>query len=239
MTNSAQKLIKFIKKNYQKISDNEICIKLLIDNVESILFFSIEPEDKKQYTFYIDSRYLDYCLYETEKFDDLNKCCSQIENIINNYKFSRFTNKFVQDDTCKFNKELIEIFTDLNENCTQEYNCPICLENEGTMNLKCFHKICYTCRIKIIKSDLKAKCPLCKSVCIYDTSNDLYDETLVVTGEFQITNGENEYDEEDDSDSDSDDNYDDDPDDLDDNNEEKNNTADNTDDNTEENSKEN
>jgi len=206
MTSSVTNLIKFIKDNYKRICDDEISIKLSIDNIECILYLSIEPDDKNQYSFYIDSRYLDYCLYDIEKFNDINKCCSKIDNIINNYKFSRFINKFVSDDTSNFNKELINVFSDINENCTQEYNCPICMENEGTMNLKCFHKICYTCRIKIIKSDLKAKCPICKSACIYDTTNDLYDETLVVTGEFQLSNEMEEL--EDDSEDDSDDELD-------------------------------
>ena len=94
---------------------------------------------------------------------------------------------------------MIDTFSKINEDSIQEYSCPICLENEGTMVLKCFHKICYLCRIKIIKSDIKAKCPMCKSSCIFDTSNDLFDETITMSAEFQIRSSA-EYDEEDDSD---------------------------------------
>jgi len=196
---SVNTLVTFIKKNYDRLCEDEICIKLIIDNIESIFFLSIEPDDKKKYSFYIDSRYLDFCIYDTEKFDDLNKCCSKIEDIINNYKFCRFNNKLVQKEQIDYYSEMIDTFSKINEDSIQEYSCPICLENEGTMVLKCFHKICYLCRIKIIKSDIKAKCPMCKSSCIFDTSNDLFDETITMSAEFQIRSSA-EYDEEDDSD---------------------------------------
>jgi hypothetical protein len=196
---SVNTLVTFIKKNYDRLCEDEICIKLIIDNIESIFFLSIEPDDKKKYSFYIDSRYLDFCIYDTEKFDDLNKCCSKIEDIINNYKFCRFNNKLVPKEQIDYYSEMIDTFSKINEDSIQEYSCPICLENEGTMVLKCFHKICYLCRIKIIKSDIKAKCPMCKSSCIFDTSNDLFDETITMSAEFQIRSSA-EYDEEDDSD---------------------------------------
>ena len=159
------------------------------------------------------SGYLDFCIYDTEKFDDLNKCCSKIEDIINNYKFCRFNNKLVPKEQIDYYSEMIDTFSKINEDSIQEYSCPICLENEGTMVLKCFHKICYLCRIKIIKSDIKAKCPMCKSSCIFDTSNDLFDETITMSAEFQIRSSA-EYNEEDDSDdSDDEDGEDDDGDD--------------------------
>lgn len=194
----SQKLINFIKKYENTIIEEEILLKIKINNVDSIIFISINPDEpKKKYSFYIDSRYLDYCIYNVEKYEDIKSMCEKIAKIIKEYKFTRFSNKLIESDKIEYYNELINAFSEIDEECIEDYQCPICLENEGAMVLKCHHKLCYYCRIKMIKTDAKAKCPLCKSESLYDTTNDLLDETILINTEFDLDEDyDDEYDEE-------------------------------------------
>lgn len=188
-------LSKFIQKYESLIIEDGLSLKLKIDNIDSILFINIDEKGRRRYSFYIDSRYIDYPVLDTEKFESFESMSDKIINVINKYKFCKYNNKFVNPDKIDYFNDLLNTFCNIDEDSIEEHTCPICLENNGTMTLKCYHKLCYYCRIKMIKNDSKAKCPLCKSSSLYDTTNDILDDSILITTELEM-DSDSEYSEE-------------------------------------------
>lgn len=179
-------LSEFIQKYESLIIEDGLSMKLKIDNVDSILFINIEERGRRKYSFYIDSRYIDYPVLDTEKFESIETMSNKIIKIVKSYKFCKYNNKFVNPDKIDYFNDLLNTFNNIDEETIEEHTCPICLENNGTMTLKCYHKLCYYCRIKMIKTDSKSKCPLCKSSSLYDTTNDILDDSVLITAELDI-----------------------------------------------------
>lgn len=201
---STEGLIEFLDK-YEKILEEKMeeeKLKLVIDHVECNFFLCVEKDVKKKYWFSIDCRYLDYCLYEEEKFENKIDLVNKINDVINHYKFSKFVNKFVSKEEYDCNVALLSSFEKMNKDSVQDYHCPICFENEGTMTLKCCHKICYHCRIKMIKcnkSEEDPKCPICKDCSLFDTYHDLnmYGLQIDLTNDLDDESSDDESDDED------------------------------------------
>lgn len=92
-----------------------------------------------------------------------NDVAANVLKIINTFKYSKLTNKFVSPAELELHNQKIECFTDLfSSNVELAWDdCSVCMEKTGRKT-RCKHSLCVPCHSSLKVTDGRKFCPICR-----------------------------------------------------------------------------